>query len=242
MPLIGKTPLSFYPGMRLGAKISGQPLAQFENGGFENDFDNWTLINEAVSPGGVVPGLLNNIAGCPIPPDPTPTPFQSPGQAPLPRVNETLVTIQSGPYSIAGRNYPGSPTGGKWAKLESAGTTGSYEQMYGPALYSNNPVIAAVGDRISFNWAAFGVNDAYNVLAYIIDPNQSCRSFIMVDETGATAREDKPWTTVYKVIQPGEAGNYYFVFICGSYDASGGTALGSILGVDDVKIEKAGKY
>jgi hypothetical protein len=45
-----------------------------------------------------------------------------------------------------------------------------------------------------------------------------------------------------KIIQPGEAGNYYFVFISGAFDWNFGGALGATLNVTDVKIQKAGTY
>ncbi len=235
MPLIGVTPLSFYAGLRPPLDFPGQPKAQFDNGGFENDFDNWEVYNERVSPGGVVPSVIITAAGCPIPADPTPFPSNgsqtSPGQS---------QGFSGGFESVITSGGPN----GKYAQLQI--TFGTVDQggqtVYGPMIVSKSPVIAEVGDRISFNWTAQGGGDAYNVLAYIIDPAQSCRTFIMVDETGNSGSATKPWTNVSKVIGAGEAGNYFFVFVCGTFDFSFGMAVGALLGVDEVKIEKAGTY
>ena len=64
----------------------------------------------------------------------------------------------------------------------------------------------------------------------------------MADATADSDKGSSPWVTASKIIQPGEAGNYYFVFISGAFDWSFGGALGATLNVTDVKIQKAGTY
>lgn len=248
MPLIGATSSSFYASLRKPVLPPGIPTVDFENGDFEAGLNNWEVYNERVSPGAVDTSVRTTLLNCPIPADPTPyplgtykgTPTNSSGQA---------RTFTGSAFSVD--ILTGGPTG-KYASLRLRGTVGYQGSqgpnptggltVYGPALVSKNPVIAEAGDRISFNWIATGGGDAYNVLAYIIDPDQSCKFFIMVDDTGNSSAATTPWTPAYKVIEPGEEGNYYFVFLSGSFDYNFGTYTGATLGVDQIKLEKAGTY
>jgi hypothetical protein len=254
MPLIGISSSSFYASLRSPQIISPPappppppPLEQFTNGNFEDGFNNWEVINQAVSPGGINPNAITQLGGCPIPADPTPFPIGlygpvfgvSSGQA----TSFSLVPNFGSPSIFESNVLPSGPNG-KYAELKinytqvnRGGTT-----LYGPALVSKNPVIAAVGDRIEFQWRATGNGDAYNVFAYIIDPNQACRSFIMLDDTGNSSTAATAWAPAYKVIGPGDAGNYFFVFLCGGFDFDFGAVLGATLEVDEVKIQKAGTY
>lgn len=218
--------------------VGPPPLPDFANGNFETgDFSNWTLYDEQVSPGGVVPGVRGTILECPIPADPTPYPTNgsqtSPGQS---------SSFSSGGFvsAIVTPGYAASYS----AKLTINGGTVETggQTVYGPALVSNNPVIAAEGDRLSFWWTAEGGGDAYNVFAYAIDPNNACKTLILLDDTGNSGSATTPWTQVTRVIGPGEAGNYHFVFICGTFDFSFGTAVGATLSVDEIQLQKAGTY
>jgi hypothetical protein len=172
-------------------------------------------------------------------------PATSPGQAPsienlISSIRPTFSTtvVPAGPYLDLTINtvqiYPEVVT---WSGERFWGGT-----LYGPTVHSKNPVIAAAGDKISFRWRANAGEDAYNILAYIIDPDQNCRTFIMADDTADSDKGSSPWVTASKIIQPGEAGNYYFVFISGAFDWNFGAALGATLNVTDVKIQKAGTY
>lgn len=240
MPLVGITSTSFYAGMRtvLAPTAPGVPVLQFLNGDFESGFENWEFFNQQVSPGGEIPSALTTAVGCPIPADPTPKPPLENGYAGS--ISQTTFIRTTYFRTII---VPDGPSG-NYVELSNKGSVERLRggQVFGPMLVSKNPVVAEEGDRISFNWTAKGGGDAYNVLAYIIDPNQSCKHFIMVDATGDDNNATLPWTTVSKIIGPGEAGNYYFVFICGTVDWSFGGATGSALGVDSIVIEKAGTY
>jgi hypothetical protein len=200
--------------------------------------------------------FVTQLLGCPVPADPTPFPMglnggtgglpaTSPGVAPhiengLEYFRPTFSTtvVPEGPYlDLTINSVKILPKVVTWS-----GETFSGGTLYGPAVHSQNPVIAAVGDKISFRWRANAGEDAYNIFSYIIDPDQNCRTFIMVDATADSDKGSTPWTTASKIIQPGEAGNYYFVFISGAFDWNFGGQLGATLNVDDVKIEKAGTY
>lgn len=253
MPLVGNSPKSFYAGLR-SVPIPDEPKPQFPNPDFEQDFDFWDIKLEWQAPSGA--GTTNNttpnrnIAGCIIPPDPTPFPIgkdydpilkvyvdkASPGQA-----NKFLPNVSFSPTGFKAEIVPGGPQG-KYAQLSLRGNVQPFgSTVYGPALVSQFPVIGAVGDRISFNWTAQGGGDAFNVLAYIIN-KENCKYFIMLDATGDSAAATRPWEKVSKVLGPGEAGNYTFVFICGTFDYTFGGAVGALLGVDSIVVEKAGTY
>jgi hypothetical protein len=253
MPSIASSALSFYSGMRTPLGTTGLPPVaryQFENGNFAQDLNGWDVFNHQVSPGGVVTAAGINILGCPIPADPTPYPIgtkfdisippygeyvsaPSPGQSKTPLVSGYSTTI-----------VEGGPTG-KYAQLEILSPAIVEERgqtLYGPAIASKTAVISEVGDRISFRWTANGGDDAFNVFAYIIDPYNGCRSFVILDRTGNSASERVDWTTETRVFQSGEAGIYHFVFVCGTFDFNFGGATGARLSVDEVKIEKAGTF
>lgn len=213
------------------------PLPTFANGGFETgDLTNWTVYNQQVSPGGTVSGKTSSLLGCPIPADPTnavsTSSGPSPGQASTFTGGFTTTVITPG--------YASSYA----VKLTiTGGTVGVGGQtVYGPAIVSNAPAIAEVGDRISFWWTAQGGGDAYNVFAYAINPADSCKNIILLDATGGSATATTPWTQVTRVIGPGEAGNYYFIFICGTFDYTFGRAVGATLSIDSVQMQKAGTY
>lgn len=240
MPLIGNAPSSYFASLRpIPSKF--KPLPVFPNPDFEDDFDGWDTINKWISPNDSAKTTNNtverNLLGCPVPGDPTPYPIGQKFGSPGPSPGQALTF--SGSFNT--KIVSGGPTG-KYAELSMSGTVSpGGSTVYGPALTSKNPVVAEVGDRISFNWTAQGGGDAYNVLAYIINP-ENCKYFIMLDATGDSPTATTPWTTVSKVIQPGEEGNYFFVFLCGTFDYTFYTGVGAKLGVDSIKIDKAGTY
>jgi len=249
MPLPGITRHSFFPGMRYVVQVPS-PKPQFDNGTFDYGLSGYNVYNEQISPGGVITGKRSTLLGCPIPADPTPYPIGEFGVLSIPTVSpgQTATFTGSTSTTLGFTNgfktevLPSGPYGPYLSLAIKGNVKPGGSTVYGPAVVSANPVVAAVGDRISFYWTAQGGGDAYNVLAYIIDPTQSCKYFIMVDDTGDSGSATFPWTKVSKVIGPGEAGNYYFVFICGTFDFSFGGAVGALLGVDTIKIEKAGTY
>lgn len=252
MPLIGNTPKSFYAGLRINQEHfdpppirPGDPLPNFPNGDFEQDFTYWDVFKQHVTPGGVVAGALNTALGCPIPPDPTPypvgrekytnIPFTSYGQGPELQLDTFKRNFEaqigygpSGKYMIlrSGKGLSVYPGGGT---------------VYGPMLVSQNPVIAEVGDRVTLQWKATANGDAYNIFAYLLN-KETCQHILLIDATGDAEFSETPWFTVNRVIEPGEAANYYFVFICGSFDYTRLNSLGSELYIDQISLQKAGTY
>jgi hypothetical protein len=214
------------------------PVDDFPNPGFENGTISWQILNTRV--------LLNggtSILGWPTPTDPTPNPSnsefppqQSPGDAfaVFPDAQYT--------YSLVSDAPPG--TGGTAAlKLESSATVNSGAILYGPAVFSERRITAAVGDTVEFSWKALSgananVGDAYNPFAYMLNRSTG-QTITLLDENATGPGFNTNWQTSSRIIQPGEAGEYHFIFICGSFDATFGQVIGSALLVDNIRLIKA---
>ena len=108
----------------------------------------------------------------------------------------------------------------------------------GPYLISNDPVTLAVNDEVSFYWRALGASDAYDVYGYLLNV-QSGSTIKLLDATGATSNAQTNWAQVSETIGAGQAGDYKFVFISGTWDATGGNVQGASLLLDDVAVTVA---
>lgn len=108
----------------------------------------------------------------------------------------------------------------------------TYCSTFGPDVYTQ-PFTATVGQAVSFDWAAQRVSDDYEVYAYLVKVNGSgygtaADHTLIAYGRGAT----QGWTTTSKEI-PAD-GTYRFRFVNGSYDQTGGYALGSNMYIDSV--------
>lgn len=108
--------------------------------------------------------------------------------------------------------------------------TQSYGVVHGPAVASA-PFQAAAGDTLYFDWRAFAGDDAAHVFGYLVDEQGT--QIEVIDRTTAQY-ENTPWTTSMTTIPRG--GTYKFVFVGGTYDASGGTLAGASLFIDNIKV------
>jgi len=107
----------------------------------------------------------------------------------------------------------------------------------GPYIYSDSAVSLEAGDKVSFQWKAQGGSDAYDVFGYIVNVNDDSDYQVLLNETGASARSSTNWATENVTVD--SAGEYKFVFVSGTWDATGGRALGAQLYIDDVKVTQA---
>ena len=109
--------------------------------------------------------------------------------------------------------------------------------VHGPALTSNSSVELNAGDGISFDWKASGGQDAYDVAAYLVD-TQTGHTELLLDKTGGasgTPNFASPWSTQSHTVS--RSGNYRFAFVSGSWDATGGSAAGATLYIDNIDIK-----
>jgi hypothetical protein len=92
-------------------------------------------------------------------------------------------------------------------------------------------------DQVSFWWKAEGGSDAFDIFAYLLEANTGA-VIPLINETGTSTGAATPWAKVALTINSSQAGLYYFVFISGSHDFTGGQALGASLFVTMVDVVK----
>jgi hypothetical protein len=201
---------------------STPPLPQFTNGGFEDGtITGWTVINQNI--------VLNGgstILGYPTPAG---------------RASVFPVQINSSKTaSVTTDVYPGN---GSYSLFLGTGLqiiAAGFGTVYGPAIYSNNPVSVAAGSVLTFWWKGQNVppsagGDAYSVFGYMLNPINGATIKILED-TSPSANNVTVWKQETKTFTAGQAGIYHFIFIAGSYDATGGTFVGGALSVDNISI------
>ena len=204
----------------------------FTNGDFESgtDLEGWTVEAERVSLNGS--DLINGKT----------TPIDSTYHA----NNTSRGLNDTDPLANAGTMSGGITTtqvnnGSKAVRLTSANLTSSngYATVRGPYLYSNSYVTLGTSSSVSFAWRAEGGGDAYDVYAYLVDIDDPSKKITLLNEHTNNTSGTTPWAT--KTININEEGTYQFVFVAGSYDASGGKALGAQLFIDDVAATNAAR-
>ena len=204
----------------------------FTNGNFESvaDLEGWTVETERVYLNG-----SDLIDGKATPVDNT-----------YHNNNSSRGLNDSDPLANAGTLSGGITTaqvnnGSKAVRLTSANLTSSsgYATVRGPYLYSNSYVTLGTSSSVSFAWRAEGGGDAYDVYAYLVDIDDPSKKITLLNEHTNNTSGTSPWTT--KTVNINEEGTYQFVFVAGSYDASGGKALGAQLFIDDVAVTNAAR-
>ncbi|MFP4514018.1 MAG: hypothetical protein ACLFRV_13835, partial [Acidimicrobiales bacterium] len=116
----------------------------------------------------------------------------------------------------------------------------TYCSAFGPEAWSE-PFSVSDGDAVSFDWAATGAGDDYEVYAYLVEVDSSFEddqdpSFLDYPTENHTllayGRGDtQGWTTTSGPV-PGP-GDYRFRFVNGTYDKTGGYLIGAELYVDN---------
>lgn len=108
-------------------------------------------------------------------------------------------------------------------------TSTAFGVVHGPAAYSD-VFHASRGMVLIYDWTADLINDDYHVVGYLLN-----------SDTGAITIAAQGWdasgTGIAKVAVPSD-GNYRFVFVSGSYDATGGTVLGASMSIDNIHVER----
>lgn len=202
-------------------------IVGFPNGDFEsatlgaNSATGWTITNSRVKLDGT-----SQIAGWPTPTDTT-IPVNTNGTT---GPGESTALSTAGTMSSVVVAATGNAAGGaKCLQMDSSGMTvaQAYGIVHGPYLVSNTAVAITAGESVSFDWKAQGGSDWYDVYAYLLNVDDGT-TVELLNSTGATTG----WTSVTKTVPT--TGNYKFVFVSGTYDYSGGRALGARLFVDNI--------
>ena len=180
----------------------------------------WTFYNERVQLNGnsVVAGF------------PTPTDTNIPPLCPCPNDNCTLVAES---YTTQLSNTAPPPGASSYADMDSVLTSQlGYAIAHGPYMVSATSVALKAGSVVSFDWRANQGGDAYDVFAYLLrtDSGGAGNTIELLNEVGGNG----VWQT--KTVSIPTAGSYTFVFMSGSYDQSGGLALGASLEITNVLI------
>ncbi|MEY2659578.1 MAG: hypothetical protein RLZZ123_750 [Pseudomonadota bacterium] len=210
--------------------LNGQSLrinfkATFENGDFEQPVVNgqipgWTTLNQRIVMNGG-----STVAGWPTPNDAT-TPAPSLGETGIFSGGAFSSTIDTGNKSQGNQGLSMS-TGGM--------TIDAFGLAHGPALVSKNPVAIQAGDSVSFDWKAQNGQDNFDVYAYLLNVADGS-TVPLLNETGGVTN----WAT--KTVTVPSSGAYKFVFIAGTFDATGGTAAGAQLYIDNVNVSGGSQY
>ena len=218
---------------------NGQPLkinlGQFSNNDFETGsagdtaVSGWSLSNSQIKLNGA-----SSLAGQPTATDTAFPPTVAAGYAaPYDQMTPGSATYQT---ELSTETSSGS---GLSVRLRSTGVSvDSFGIVHGPAIVSDSSVKLNPGDSVSFEWRATGGEDAYDVIGYLVDENTGYIEEIL-NETGADAGTSTNWATVSKDIST--SGTYKFVFIAGTWDATGGTAAGAQLYVDNIAVSQNSK-
>ena len=161
-------------------------------------------------------------------------------------LRESSVAPSSMSYSrTVGQTYSGKTnvlkltTSGQITWNNSCGGNTVYGSAFGPEVYTA-PFQATNGQALSFNWAAAGGGDDYEVYAFLVKVAPSGATYDY-GGSGATLSSNttllahgrgtsQGWTTSTGLIP--EDGFYRFRFVNGSFDASGGFALGAHMYID----------
>jgi len=192
----------------------------FENGDFEADppgaasITGWDIVEQVVIFG------IDKIAGHPTPSDP------------VAKGTDQSAPSNSGTMEVTPSNAQYSQ-GSQSVRLTSTGITtqAGYDTVRGPALVSQESLSMKVGDTMSFDWRAQGGSDAYDVYAYLLNVDTG-ETVEILNDTGAAAGATTNWQSESVTIA--KDGTYKFVFVGGTFDASGGKAAGAQLFVDNI--------
>ena len=218
----------------LGDKIGAANREITFNGDFDSgavddtSIPGWEIFNEQVRFNGV-----DSIAGHPTPTD-TNFPLNVDTTQPPPYDNS--VVTASFDSSISDETDSGV---GNSLRLRSQYVeVPSYGILHGPYVVSTDSVQLLSGDSVQFDWRATGGDDAYDVMAYLVDVDTGHIELIL-NETGAGGGHGSAgssnWATVNKDV--GVDGSYKFVFVSGTWDATGGLLAGAQLYIDNVEFQ-----
>jgi hypothetical protein len=124
-------------------------------------------------------------------------------------------------------------------RLYSSGSSAAGDVAHGPLIKGKVWLPLTTSDSVRFKWRAVGGGDAYDIFAWLqewYDPNNpsSFRQQIILNQTQGSASGDSGWQTV--TAQVAYSGLYTFAFMSGTFDYTGGTALGANLYITDIEV------
>jgi hypothetical protein len=218
IPTSGQVQFSNYFGTRTA---SAPPQLTFTNSSFEDGLNGWTVLRQSL--------VLNG--GSTILGYPTPA-----GRGSVFTDNDTQVATvtTTGEYQAPGGGTKSLYMGTGRHVIGAGGT------IFGPAIYSNNPVYVVAGTVLTFNWRGVntsnaGGGDAYSVFGYMLNPLTGS-TITILSETSPSRLNPTNWRTETRTFTAAEQGIYHFVFLSGSWDQTAGTVVGAALIIDNIVI------
>ena len=212
-------------GQPLTIHLIGESTNAITNPSFEGSTSGWTISNSRVILG------TTAINGHVTPEDLT---------APANSRNGAGGGIDNG--NIASMTYNNQlatdqhTDGANSLRLYLSGTTADgYDVVHGPSAYSNT-FAAQAGDVFAFDWRAAAGGDAYDAFGYLMsaDTGEYVR---VLDATGKDNTGVTDWAS-QEVVVP-KSGNWFFVFVSGTYDFTGGRQVGGSLYIDNFRVERS---
>jgi len=206
-------------------------LQQFVNPSFEDGLKGWTIVNDRIYFSG---HNGSTIGGFETPVDTTYPDWVVSGCSTAAGVNCDTTPL-SNTWSFTTKTSsdvaPGSGT--QSLVMNSSGScTEGFCIVRGPYVISDSTVTLPEGGMVSFKWQAKGGGDAYDVYGYLLN-TATGKVQTILDDTGASQYTQQPWTTASVSVD--EPGTYKFVFVSGTWDATGGRVAGAQLYIDDIK-------
>lgn len=209
------------PKVYADGSLVGFPNGDFESAGIgATSVTGWTITNTRITLDG-----NSQVGGWPTPVDAT-IPTNTDGTV-GPGENTGLSSAGTMSSQVVAASHAAG--GAKSLQMESSGmqVAQGFGIVHGPYMISNSAVAIEAGESVSFDWKAQGGGDWYDVYAYLLNVDNGS-TVELLNETGSSTS----WATATKTVPT--AGNYKFVFVSGTYDRSGGRALGARLFVDNI--------
>lgn len=207
------------------------------NGDFSKGTEGWTINNLKVTlPGALASKTHGNAVtstGTAVPYTVSGTMFPgTPDAQPYSFETDIKYTIEGIQAASDTGTFTTSAAGGV-LKLESKGTASAFGSMFGPEAISE-PFEASQNDTLAFDWSAKGGADNYEIYGFLEQIDPATGQIIGTTELMYGRGKVKNWTTASGQI-PAD-GTYRFRFVSGSFDQTGGRALGAALFVDNVRV------
>ncbi len=214
-----------------GAKLTIRLSSPLVNSGFESGTTaGWTTFNTAYPDEADLAGLTIPINAA----DGGGTGTVKLGTSPSLTYTIQTVTnpVSTGTYSLQLFSSGGLNCTTPWG----AGSPDGYCSVHGPYVEST-PFEAENGDQVFLNWAAQGGSDWYEVFGFLIGDGAD-NTFGTGDDTKTLLFSERGSSKAFST----SSGNitaddtYKFQFVSGTYDYSGGLAVGASLYVDNVRL------
>jgi Ca2+-binding RTX toxin-like protein len=204
-------------GQALVIHFTAEDTGAVQNPSFESGVTGWTVGESRVMLGTTV------INGHKAPADPT-----SP-----PNAGDDAGGIQDMSYDSELSADEHTEGGASLRLFNSGDTADGFDVVHGPYAYSNT-FAASAGDTFHFDWQAKAGDDAFDAFGYLMNADTG-ESIIVINQTGANDTGVQNWTTGSVTVP--EDGDYFFVFVSGTYDFTGGKAVGGSLYIDNFRVE-----